>query len=176
MQRIVIIVAVGIDRHGSPAEGTCAGPPELQAKIRKQPETESYIQLGTWFGDHRQYECALEAFRAGLKLEPGSAQLYYLVGLTLYSSGHPEDAVSPLQQSIQLIPDALKPHLILAMALSQLHRMPEANAEWEAALKIDPRSPQAFDGLSKSFLAEGNYRAVIALLQKLLRPRNRIWH
>ena len=144
---------------------TCAGPPELQAKIRKQPETETYIQLGTWFGDHRQYECALEAFRAGLKLEPGSAQLYYLVGLTLYSSGHSEDAVSPLQQSIQLIPDALKPHLILAMALSQLHRMPEANAEWETALKIDPRSTQAFDGLSKSLLGEGNYRAVIALLQ-----------
>ena len=143
----------------------CAGPPELQAKIHAHPDTESYIQLGTWFGDHRQYNCAVDAFRAGLKLEPGSAQLYYLVGLSLYSSGHAEEAISPLQQSIQLIPEVLKPHLILAMAFSQLDRMPEANAEWEAALKIDPHSIEAFDGLAKSLLAEGNYRAVIALLQ-----------
>lgn len=143
----------------------CAGPAELQAKLRAQPDADGYIQLGSWFGDHRQYSCAVEAFRSGLKLEPGSAQLYYLVGLSLYSSGHPEDAVGPLQQSIQLIPEVLKPHLILAMALSQLHRMPEAKAEWEAALKIDPHSTEAFDGLSKSLLAEGNYRAVIGLLQ-----------
>jgi tetratricopeptide (TPR) repeat protein len=144
---------------------TCATPPELQAKLRTPPDTDSYIQLGTWFGDHRQYNCAVEAFRAGLKLEPGSAQLYYLVGLSLFSSGHADDAVSQLQQSIQLIPEVLKPHLILAMAFDQLHRMPEADAEWEAALKIDPRSIEAFDGLAKSLLAEGNYRAVIALLQ-----------
>jgi tetratricopeptide (TPR) repeat protein len=144
---------------------TCAGPPELQAKIRTQPDPENYVQLGTWFGDHRQYECAVEAFRAGLKLEPGSAQLYYLVGLSLYSSGHSEEAIGPLQQSIQLIPEVFQPHHILALALNQLHRMPEADAEWEAALKIDPHSTEAFDGLSKSLLAEGNYRAVIALLQ-----------
>ena len=143
----------------------CAGPPDLQAKIRTQPDTDTYIQLGTWFGDHKQYDCAVDAFRSGLKLEPGSAQLYYLVGLSLYSSGHPEEAISPLQQSIQLIPDVLKPHLILAMAFSRLQRFKEANAEWEAALKIDSHSIQAFDGLAKSLLAEGNYRAVIALLQ-----------
>jgi Flp pilus assembly protein TadD len=143
----------------------CTGPPKLQAKLGAQPDVDGYIQLGTWFGDHKQYTCAVEAFRAGLKLEPGSAQLYYLVGLSLYSSGHAEEAVSPLQQSIQLIPEVLKPHLLLAMALSQLRRMPEAKTEWEAALQIDPHSPEAFDGLSKSLLAEGNYRAVIGLLQ-----------
>lgn len=144
---------------------TCATPLELQSKLHTPPDTDSYIQLGTWFGDHRQYNCAVDAFRAGLKLEPGSAQLYYLVGLSLFTSGHADEAVSPLQQSIQLIPEVLKPHLILAMAFDQLHRMPEADAEWEAALKIDPRSIEAFDGLAKSLLAEGNYRAVIALLQ-----------
>jgi tetratricopeptide (TPR) repeat protein len=146
------------------AGADCAGPPALAAKVRTQPDTESYVQLGTWFGDRKQYACAVQAFRAGLKLEPGSAQLYYLVGLSLYSSGHADEAVSPLQQSIQLIPEVLKPHLVLAMALSQLHRMEEAKGEWEAALKIDPRSPEALDGLSRSWLAEGNYRAVIGML------------
>ena len=42
--------------------------------------------------------------------------------------------------------------------------MEDAQAEWEAALKIDSRSTIALDGLSKSLLAEGNYRGVIGLL------------
>jgi len=143
----------------------CTGPPALGSKIHSAPDSGSYVQLGTWFGDHRQYVCAVEAFRAGLKLEPGSAQLYYLVGLSLYTSGHADQAVDPLQRSVQLIPDALKPHLVMAMALTQLHRMEDARAEWEAALKIDPHSTEALDGLSKSLLVEGNFRAVIGLLQ-----------
>lgn len=143
---------------------TCSGPPALEAKLHAQPDTETFIELGTWFGDHQQYACAAEAFRAGLKLEPGSAQLYYLVGLSLYSSDHAEQAVLALKQSILLKPDVLKPHLILASALTQLHHAEEAHAEWEAALGIDPRSTIALDGLSKSLLAEENYGAVIGLL------------
>jgi tetratricopeptide (TPR) repeat protein len=148
------------------AAAPCTGPQELQAKLRKQPDAETYVQLGGWFGDRNQFTCAVEAYRAALKLEPGSAELSFLLGLGLYYAGNAQEAISPLQQSIQLKPEVLKPHLLLAQSLAQLHRMDEANAEWEAALKIDPHSTQAFDGLSKSLLAEGNYRAVIALLQK----------
>jgi tetratricopeptide (TPR) repeat protein len=147
------------------AGAECAGPQALEAKIRTRPDAETYVQLGTWFGDQKQYACAVDAYRAALKLEPGSARLSYLLGLGLYYAGKPEEAVTALQQSIQLMPEVLKPHLILAGALGQLHRADEAKSEWEAALKIDPRSAIALDGLSKSLLAEGNYRAVIGLLQ-----------
>ncbi len=143
----------------------CTGPQALEAKLRTQPDAESYVQLGTWFGDRNQYGCAVEAYRAALKLEPGSARLSYLLGLGLYYAGSPEGAVPALQQSIQLMPEVVKPHLILAGALGQLHRMDEAKAEWAAALKIDPRSTIALDGLSKSLLAEGDYRSVIGLLR-----------
>ena len=143
---------------------TCSGPPTLEAKLRAQPDSESYVQLGTWFGDRNQYGCAVDAYRAALKLEPGSARLSYLLGLGLYYAGNAQEAVGALQQSIQLMPEVLKPHLILAGALTQLHRMEDAQAEWEAALKIDSRSTIALDGLSKSLLAEGDYRGVIGLL------------
>jgi tetratricopeptide (TPR) repeat protein len=142
----------------------CAGPPALEAKIHAQPDSDTYVELGTWFGDRHQYPCAVEAYQAALKLEPGSAKLAYLLGLGLYYAGRPDEAVTALQQSIQLMPEVLKPHLILAGALNQLHRPQEAMAEWEAALKIDPTSTIALDGLSKSFIAQGDYRSVIGLL------------
>lgn len=146
------------------APASCDGPQQLEAKIHAHPDAPSYTQLGMWFGDRHQYDCAAEAFRAALKFEPGSAPLYYLVGLSLYSSGHAEEAVSALQQSVQLN-DALKPHLILGAALDQLHRSAEAKAEWEKALTIDPHSTDAIDWLSKALLAEGDFGAAIALLR-----------
>jgi len=146
------------------APASCDGPQQLEAKIHAHPDAPTYTQLGMWFGDRHQYDCAAEAFRAALKFEPGSAPLYYLVGLSLYSSGHAEEAVSALQQSVQLN-DALKPHLILGAALDQLHRSAEAKAEWEKALKIDPHSTDAIDWLSKALLAEGDFGAAIALLR-----------
>ena len=151
---------------GAPAYATesCKGPQQLEVKIHAHPDAPTYTQLGMWFGDRNQYDCATEAFRTALKFEPGSAQLYYLVGLSLYSSGQTEEAVSALQQSIKLN-DALKPHLLLGAAFNQLHRSAEAKAEWEAALKIDPHSMEAIDWVSKSLLAEGDFGAAIALLR-----------
>jgi tetratricopeptide (TPR) repeat protein len=147
------------------ARAACNGPQTLEAKLRAHPAADTYSALGEWFGDHHQFACAVVAFRAALKLEPGSARLSYLLGLTLYSSGDAKDALSPLEQSVQLLPEALKPHLILAAALNQLERHEEAEAAWRAALKIDPHSTIALDGLSKSLIADGDYGAAINLLR-----------
>ena len=143
----------------------CDGPPALQAKVQAHPDATSFTDLGMWFGDHQQYDCAIEAFRSALKLESGSARLNYLLGLTLFSSGHANDAAAPLQESVRLAPENLKAHLILGATLAQLHRNEEAKAEWEAALKIDPHSSEAIDFLSRMLVAEGDYGAAIALLR-----------
>jgi len=163
---LLIVVCLGACL-GAPAYATesCKGPPQLEVKIHAHPDAPAYTQLGMWFGDRHQYDCATEAFRGALKFEPASAQLYYLVGLSLYSSGQAEEAVSALQQSIQLVPDALKPHLLLGAAFNELHRSAEAKAEWETALKIDPHSTEAIDWLTKSLLAEGDFGAAIARLR-----------
>lgn len=139
----------------------CTGPSVLEAKLKAQPDADTYTQLGEWFGNHNQPDCALESFQKGLKLEPGSAQLYYLVGVTLYSSGHPEEALKPLGQSIFLLPEVLQPHLLIASVLDQLRRHQEAIVEWQAALRIDHLSTEALDGLAKSLMALGDYNSAI---------------
>ena len=114
----------------------------------------------------RQYECALEAFGKGLKLEPGSSKLYYLVGLTLYASGHPDQALQPLAKSIYLMPDVLKPHLLLAMSLDAVKQGEKARREWAEALRIDHLSVEAYDGLAKSLMADGDNYSAIELLKQ----------
>ena len=166
--RIVSVACLGAACLGTPAlaaGASCDGPPALAAKVHGHPDAAAYSELGMWFGDHQNYDCAIEAFRSALKFEPDSVRLNYLIGLTLFSSGHPDNAVTALQESIRLAPDNLKAHVILGAALAQLHRDADAKAEWEVALKIDPHSPDAIDFLSKMLAAEGNYGATIASLR-----------
>ncbi len=151
----------------APARAACTGPKPMEDQLRAHPTAENYTRIGTWFGDHKQYPCAVEAFRAALKLEPSSPRLLYLIGLSLYSAGDMNGAVNTLQQSVQLFPDELKPHLILAAALTQLERGAEAEAQWRAALQLDPNSKIALDGFTKILLAKGDFGSTIALLQSV---------
>ncbi len=149
----------------TPCVVACTASPALEAKLRAQPDADTYVELGDWFGDHKQYPCALDAFQSALKLEPGNAKVYYLVGLTLYASGHSQDAIQPLEQSVRLTPEKLEWHILLAHALVDAHHPQEALGEWEAALKIDRHSPEALDGLCKLLIAQGDYASVIELLK-----------
>lgn len=117
-----------------------------------------------------QYECAGLAFRAGLKPAPRSAELLYLLGLNFMREKQFDQAVQPIQQSIEIKPDVLKPHLLLAATLEELKKPREARKEWFAAIRLDPHSEIALEGASKNLLAEGNYQAVIALLGEQPNP------
>ncbi|MGA2102514.1 MAG: tetratricopeptide repeat protein [Candidatus Sulfotelmatobacter sp.] len=154
----------------TPSTFACTAPKVLEDKAQAHPDADIFADIGTWFGDRKQYDCALEAFQKGLKLEPGSAKLYYLIGLTLYASGHPDEALQPLAKSIYLMPDVLKPHLLLASAMDQLQRREDARREWSAALRIDSKSVEAFDGIAKSLIADGDYASAIEVLRE--GPRN----
>ncbi|MGP0020344.1 MAG: tetratricopeptide repeat protein [Candidatus Sulfotelmatobacter sp.] len=153
-----------------PCAHACTASPALEAKLHAQPDADTYVEVGDWFGDRKQYPCALEAFQSALKLEPGNAKLYYLVGLTLFASGHAEDAIKPLGQSIYLMPEKLEWHILLAHAMEDAHQPQEALTEWEAALHLDPRSPEALDGMSKFLMAHGDRVSAIELLKDA--PRN----
>ena len=102
--------------------------------------------------------------REAAKLQPDSAHLAYMIGLSLYNGGEVDKAVLPLQQSVRLDPTVVQSHLALAAALDHIQRIPEAEAEWRAALALDSRSAPALDGLARDLLGEKNFAAVIALL------------
>ncbi len=146
------------------AQTPCTASLELEARGKANPSAETLTERGTWFGEHGQFPCANEAFRAALRLDPQSAKLNYFLGYSLSSGGQKEAALEPLAASGQLDPKALQPHLLRASILSELHRRHEAEGEWKAALALDPGSPEALDGLSRSLIDDGEYFAAIGLL------------
>jgi len=155
---------IAISGSCAASSGSCTPPANLQAKLQARPVGDTYAELGMWYGDHGQYACAVRAYRTAVAKSPKSAEFLYLLGLNLLRKGDFTDAVKPLQESIRIRPEILKPHLLLATALEELHKAAEARTEWAAALKIDPHSEVALDGASKNLLATGNFDAVGALL------------
>ena len=146
---------------------SCVGPAPLEARVHSHPDGDAYAALGIWFGENRKSECAAQAFQAGLKLEPNSPRLSYLLGLSLYTAGKLQESVVPLQHSVELETKDEKAHLLLASALAGLGRDKEAFVEWQAALRIDPNSKMALDGIAKILLAAGDNESVIAQLSAM---------
>src|SRR5215469_9598241 len=146
------------------ARAACVGPAALEAKLRAHPDAEGFTALGEWFAAQRQYRCAVASYRSALTHTPNSAHLLELLGSSLDSSGDAAGAIDPLRQSIALNPKMVGPHLKLAAALEQIGKREDAKTEWQSALRIDPKSIEALDGLSRDLIAEGNYRGVVDLL------------
>ncbi|HEY0785173.1 MAG TPA: tetratricopeptide repeat protein [Acidobacteriaceae bacterium] len=140
----------------------CSPPAELAGK--PLGTAESYADLGNWYGHHQRYDCAVEVLREGLRGNAGSAPLLYLLGLNLYAGGQAEQARAPIEEVAQRLPTELAPHLLLATILEKLGQRTQAEAEWRAGYAIDPHSPAALDGLSRSLMEGGDPAAAIDLL------------
>lgn len=157
---------------GTAARAECTATPALEARVHESPDVNAYAELGTWFAQQQQFECANQAFREALKLDPASAKLNYFLGLSLFSSRQPDAAIVPLQQSIASDAKALQPRILLATVFTGLGRKDDAEAQWKAALEIDPASPDALDGLATTLTDGGNPAAAIALLRPAKRDED----
>jgi superkiller protein 3 len=71
-----------------------------------------------------------------------------------------------LELSIRLDTNDIRPHLVLATVLDRMKKAAEAEAEWRAALAIDPQSAIALDSLSQHLVDGKDYSSVIALLDR----------
>lgn len=166
------ILAVFLGASQSSQAETCTGPGPLEARLRAHPSSGAHFALGDWFADNRKPGCAVQAFQSALKLETDPARRAYLQGLSLYTAGHAQEALAPLQQSIRLHPADAQARMALGADLATLGHNKEALAEWEAALKIDPASKKALHGLAKALLAIGDDATVISRLGSAPRDEN----
>ncbi len=164
-----ILVAACLGVVGT-AHASCTGPQALVAKLRAHATTDNTVLLGSWYASHQQFSCAVDAFRAGLKTDPKSAQLHYLVGLALAGAGHSEEALPEIKEAIRLEPQVIKPHLILASLYDEAGKRADAEEQWKVALAIDSKAVPALEGLSGDLLAREDYIGVIKLLHDV--PRN----
>jgi len=158
-------VLAGFVGLAASAHAACNGSAALVAKLKAHPTTDNAVVLGSWYASHKQFECAVETFRAALTNDPKSAQLHYLDGLALLALRRAPDAQSEIEQSALLEPRVIKPHLLLASIYQDQGKQQAAEEQWHLALGIDPASGPALEGLSAALLERKDYPNTIMLLR-----------
>ena len=96
------------------------------------------IYAGTliWVG---RPEEAIPLYQKAIRLNPyGPSSLYRMFGLAFRNTGRYEEAVSACKTAIQILPDDLIAHIILASTYSMMGRDKEAHAEASEVLRINP--------------------------------------
>jgi tetratricopeptide (TPR) repeat protein len=155
------------------AQQECTTPESMRARLAGTPDAATFEDLGIALADQKLYACAAMAFADSLRLKPDSANVLFMLGTSLFFSGHAPEAVGPLQASEGIDSRNLKLHLILASLFDRLHRGADAKAEWQAAVATDPLSPEAVDGLAQELVLNQEYQASVDLLASPQSARQR---
>jgi Flp pilus assembly protein TadD len=131
------------------------------------PNVDALNELGNWFGENKDYNCAAQAFASSLQLDSKQKQfpvVAFMLGVNLYLMNDTREAIPVLRQAEQSGYNDIRIHLLLAQALDETQARAEAETEWRNALEIDPEHSFALDHLSSDLISDKNDRAVIELL------------
>src|SRR5437660_1845412 len=143
----------------------CKGPSELEKVLATHPSADVYDALGAYFGQREQLSCAIAAFEAAARQDPNSWEARFNLALALLQKHEAARAARELRVAVRIKPDDPLGHIALGEALGELGQNDAAIGEFKLALKSDPKSVPALDGLAKALIAQKRYSAAIAYLK-----------
>lgn len=107
-----------------------------------------YVTIGSCLDELGKRAEAIETYKAGIKVAPDTALLYFNLGLSEMRSGNHADAKKALQQSVVLNPNHASSHFLLGSAYQQLgYRIPAVLA-LSRFLLLEPGSSRAGDAIA----------------------------
>jgi Flp pilus assembly protein TadD len=132
----------------------------LRKALRLKPDfADAQNNLGAGLAQMGDQQGAEMAFRAALSINPYDAETRANLGRLLAGKGDWTQAAFHLQKAVQLDSTDANAHMAYTVVLLQMHRLPEAEDEAEAAVKADPKSSQAQDLLGQILAQRGpNWR------------------
>jgi tetratricopeptide (TPR) repeat protein len=119
----------------------------------------------------RNPEHARQAILAGteaLRLEPGSAQVRYVLALTLEGSGRPEDAIKELQRALVLRPTFEEARRRLAQILARQGHVDQAITEFQKAIDLRPNSWANYSALGVSLVQAARYEEAVKAFSRVI--------
>ena len=143
----------------------CKGPAELERVLATHPSAGAYDALGAYFGQRQELKCAIAAFEAAVHQDTKSWEARFNLALALLQKHEPARATRELRVAVRLKPDNALGHIALGEALGELEQNEAAVEEFKLALKAEPKSVPALDGLAKALIAQKRYSAAIAYLK-----------
>jgi choline-sulfatase len=118
--------------------------PRFQSAIAAHlPSADAHLGLAGCQVSERQFDSAIATLRDAERIEPGNPVVTANLGLVLSDSGHPREAIDPLQRSLTVDPDLHQARFGLAIAFARIGRRAEAASTADDLLRrLPPDAPQ----------------------------------
>jgi tetratricopeptide (TPR) repeat protein len=138
------------------------------ASLTDDATAEEQFLAGNVHATLGQFDQALSAYTATLKLQPDKAGAFTNIGVVYYQTGKLDDAIGQFKQALQLDAQDAETHYLLGAAYVQKDNLPEAEAEFNTALGLKPELAPAHIGLGNIYLLGQQYDQAIASLEKAI--------
>lgn len=141
----------------------------LETQLRADREfADGWLLLGNALYLEKRYGAAIRAFEAGLRLEPRKAPLALSLGFCHFELGHADDAERFFAALVELQPDNPKARYGYGFVLGK-RGAPEAIAQLERAVQLDPKYWRAHDALGDVRFDRGEFAIAEASYREALR-------
>ena len=134
---------------------------------------ESNLNLGLLLAGDGHPQEAAQVLRKATELKPsikpaeGLAKAWIALGQVLETT-EPEKSMEAYSKASELQPQNLQPHLLAAAWLEKAKNYDSAEREYQAILKLDPRSTEALSGLVHIYANARRYPDAITLLRQYI--------
>lgn len=125
------------------------------ARYKSQLLPDFYMQIGNRLDDLGDSKKAIEIYKAGIKISPDAAMLYYNLAVTYIRIGKPEDARKSIKRSLSINPTYASSHLFLGELYYKGGYKTPALLATSHFLVLEPNSERSLSA----------YKVVLKLLQ-----------
>jgi tetratricopeptide (TPR) repeat protein len=131
-----------------------------------------HLLQGQAFLRDLEFEKALEELQSAAKLNSDLPRLHFSTGLAHYQLGHNKEAVTAFEEEARRSPQDFTTIYYLASALEKDGDITSARERIEAALKLDPQSPEANGLLGKILFKQGKAADAVKPLEFAAAKKN----
>src|ERR1700693_5428869 len=159
--------------HGTP--GTTADPRRIlqeamaRHNVDKNPaDFEAHYNLAAMFQGRGDLGGAEKEYAMALSIRPEDATVNNAIAGANLAAGHPDVAVTYLQNALHSRPDYFDAHYNLGTALAMQNNFAAAVEEFRAAVRLNPQDANAEANLGAAFAELGNWKVARTHLEKAL--------
>ncbi|MEP7271153.1 MAG: tetratricopeptide repeat protein, partial [Acidobacteriota bacterium] len=124
--------------------------------------------IGVALLEQFKYREGAGQFQRALKIQPSFALARVNLAIALYNAPDLEGASREIKAASLLLPSSPQVHYLAGLIARSRNRIPEAIAEFQQVLKIDPRDPGANINLGQMLTVQRRYSEAITALRNAL--------
>ncbi len=143
----------------------CVGPEALEARVRGASSAAAETELGSWFGTHQEFSCAVGAYREAVRIDPHSRVALHGLAKALLATGDSASAIAVLRPA----PREEELTLDLAEAYGRAGAPEKAAAVLVAGLRAQPGSARMTSALVVILANNGHAEDAFRLAQQFVK-------